>query len=74
MLKHGPFVLFSRHAQTHLLCPSGASANVLVENITMLRSDQVASIPDATRESLSIGTMDVQLNISDNSYLQVQGH
>ncbi|MAD44221.1 MAG: hypothetical protein CMI02_08000 [Oceanospirillaceae bacterium] len=53
---------------------SGASANVLVENITMLRSDQVASIPDATRESLSIGTMDVQLNISDNSYLQVQGH
>ena len=53
---------------------SGASANVLIENITMLRSNRVADISNAQRQSLSIGTMDMQLNISNNSYLQVQGH
>jgi len=53
---------------------SGANANLLVENITMLRSDEVATISQTARESLSIGTMDVQLNISNNSYLQVEGH
>ena len=53
---------------------SGASANVLIENITMLRSNRVADTSNAQRQSLSIGTMDMQLNISNNSYLQVQGH
>ncbi len=49
---------------------AGASANLLVENITLQRSDRVGQ----NVSPVSIGTMDMQINISNNSYLQVEGH
>ncbi|MDK2777692.1 MAG: hypothetical protein KYX62_08525 [Pseudomonadota bacterium] len=54
----------------HTDSSAGAAANLLVENITLQRSDRVGQNPDP----VSIGTMDMQINISNNSYLQVEGH
>lgn len=49
---------------------SGASANVLVSDITLQRSDKVGTVLNP----VSIGTMDIQMNLTNNSYLQVEGH
>ena len=48
----------------------GVSGNLLVENITLQRSDKVGvgAVP------ASIGTLDMQVNLTQNSYLQVEGH
>ncbi len=49
---------------------SGASANLLVSDFTMQRSDKVGTVLNP----VSIGTMDIQMNLTNNSYLQVEGH
>lgn len=49
---------------------SGMSANVLVQDFTLMRSDKVATAVNP----VSMGTMDIQMNLSNNSYLQVEGH
>lgn len=48
----------------------GAKAHILASDITLRRADRVVNnIP-----AQSIGTIDAQLNITSNSYLQVEGH
>lgn len=49
---------------------SGASANLVVQDVTMQRSDKVSTVATP----VSLGTLDMQINLSNNSYLQVQGH
>ena len=49
---------------------SGASANLVVQDVTMQRSDKVGTVATP----VSLGTLDMQINLSNNSYLQVQGH
>lgn len=49
---------------------SGMSAHLLVSNVTMMRSDKVAT----TTNPISLGTLDARLHLTNNSYLQVQGH
>ncbi len=49
---------------------SGVSANMLMQDVTLQRSDKVA----AAVNPVSIGTMDIQMNLTNNSYLQIEGH
>ncbi|WP_430459644.1 DUF6160 family protein [Thalassolituus sp. LLYu03] len=49
---------------------SGVTANVIVQDFTLMRSDKVAT----TVNPISLGTMDIQMNLSNASYLQVEGH
>src|SRR5690554_221343 len=46
------------------------SANVEVSNITLMRSDRVQTTPNP----VSLGTLDVQLNLTNNSYVQIEGY
>ena len=47
-----------------------ASGNIVMSNITLLRSDKVATTPNP----VSLGTLDVQLNLTNNSYVQIEGY
>nr|WP_225691502.1 DUF6160 family protein [Thalassolituus sp. ST750PaO-4] len=49
---------------------SGVAANMLMQDVTLQRSDKVR---DAVNP-VSIGTMDIQMNLTNNSYLQIEGH
>ncbi len=49
---------------------SGVTANMLMQDVTLQRSDKVATAVNP----VSIGTMDIQMNLTNNSYLQVEGH
>src|SRR5690554_1962363 len=46
------------------------SANVELSNITLMRSDRVQTTPNP----VSLGTLDVQLNLTNNSYVQIEGY
>lgn len=46
------------------------SANVVLSDITLMRSDRVQTTPNP----VSLGTLDVQLNLTNNSYVQIEGY
>lgn len=46
------------------------SGNIELSDITLLRSDKVLTTPNP----VSIGTLDVQLNLTNNSYVQIEGY
>lgn len=46
------------------------SGNVGLSDITLMRSDKVAT----TVNPVSLGTLDVQLNLTNNSYVQIEGY
>lgn len=46
------------------------SGNIGLSNITLMRSDKVAT----TTNPVSLGTLDVQLNLTNNSYVQIEGY
>lgn len=46
------------------------SGNIELSDITLLRSDKVSTTPNP----VSIGTLDVQLNLTNNSYVQIEGY
>lgn len=48
----------------------GVSANLLVSDFTMQRSDRVGVV----QNPVSLGTLDIQMNLTSNTYLQVEGH
>lgn len=47
-----------------------ASANIGLSNITLQRSDKVGVGP----APVSLGTLDLQLNLTNNSYVQIEGY
>ena|SRR5690554_658299 len=46
------------------------SGNIGLSNITLMRSDKVISTPNP----VSLGTLDVQLNLTNNTYVQIEGY
>lgn len=63
--ERGVVVDFDRNRAT-----SGVSTRILVDNVTIQRSDIAA----LNTNPVGLGTLDVRLNLTNNSYLQVQGH
>ncbi|QQD23609.1 hypothetical protein GJQ55_03520 [Venatoribacter cucullus] len=49
---------------------SGVSGNLLVSDFTMQRSDKVGVVTDP----VGIGSMDIQMNLTNNTYMQIEGH
>lgn len=47
-----------------------ASANLVMSDVTLMRSDRVKTTPNP----VSIGTLDVQLNLGSRTYIQMEGH
>lgn len=47
-----------------------ASANLVVSDVTLMRSDRVKTTPNP----VSIGTLDLQLNLGSRTYIQMEGH
>ena len=51
------------------------STRLLAENITLQRSDQVKLPTDANyQRPVSLGTIDANINLTNHTYLQVEGH
>lgn len=51
------------------------STRLLAENITLQRSDQVKLPTDANyKRPVSLGTIDANINLTNHTYLQVEGH